>query len=136
MLGHSVVSDSVTPWTVAHQAPLSIGFSRQKYWKGLPCPLPGDLPDPETKPVSHSFLHWQAISLPLAPPGKPSFNLNYSLYRHHYHTQLHWHLRLQYVNFEETIQFMTLIINELRIPQCVFPAVGLLGHKAVLFAVF
>ena len=40
------------------------------------------------------------------------------------------------MNLEETIQFMTLIINELRIPQCVFPAVGLLGHKAVLFAVF
>ena len=34
-----------TPWTVAHQAPLSMGFSRQKYWSGLPCPPPGDLPD-------------------------------------------------------------------------------------------
>ena len=35
-----------TPWTVAHQAPLSMGFSRQEYWSGLPCPPPGDLPDP------------------------------------------------------------------------------------------
>ena len=34
------------PWTVAHQAPLSMGFSRQEYWSGLPCPPPGDLPDP------------------------------------------------------------------------------------------
>ena len=35
-----------TPWTVAHQAPLSMGFSRQKYWSGLPFPSPGDLPHP------------------------------------------------------------------------------------------
>ena len=42
----SVVSDSVTPWTVARQAPLSMGFSRQEYWSGLPFPSPGDLPDP------------------------------------------------------------------------------------------
>ena len=41
----SVVSDSVTPWTVARQAPLSMGFSRQEYWSGLPCPPPRDLPD-------------------------------------------------------------------------------------------
>ena len=36
----------MTPWTVAHQAPLSMGFSRQEYWSGLPRPSPGDLPDP------------------------------------------------------------------------------------------
>ena len=42
----------VTPWTVAHQAPLSRGFSRQEYWSGLPFPSPGDLPNPGTKPVS------------------------------------------------------------------------------------
>ena len=44
-----------TPWTVAHQAPLSMGFPRQEYWSGLPLPSPGDLPDPGTKamfPVS------------------------------------------------------------------------------------
>ena len=40
----------VAPWTVAHQAPLSIGFSRQEYWSGLPCPFPGDLPNPGTEP--------------------------------------------------------------------------------------
>ena len=44
----------VTPWTVAHQAPLSVGFSRQEYWSGLPCPPPGDLPDSGIKPVSHT----------------------------------------------------------------------------------
>ena len=39
------MSDSATLWTVAHQAPLSMGFSRQEYWSGLPCPPPGGLPD-------------------------------------------------------------------------------------------
>ena len=42
----------VTPWTVAHQAPPSMGFSRQEYWRGLPFPSPGDLPDPGIKPRS------------------------------------------------------------------------------------
>ena len=42
----------VTPWTVAHQAPLSMGFSRQEYWSGLPCPSPGDLPNQGIKPGS------------------------------------------------------------------------------------
>ena len=46
-----VVSDSATPWTIARQAPLSMGFSRQEYWRGLPFPSPGDLPQPGTKPV-------------------------------------------------------------------------------------
>ena len=45
--------DSVQPpWTVANQAPLSMGFSRQGYWSGLPCPPPGDLPDPQTELTS------------------------------------------------------------------------------------
>ena len=42
----------VTPWIVAYQAPLSMGFSRQEYWSGLPCPSPGDLPDPGMETVS------------------------------------------------------------------------------------
>ena len=42
----------VIPWTVARQAPLSMGFSRQEYWGGLPCPPPGDVPDPGIKPAS------------------------------------------------------------------------------------
>ena len=42
----------VTLWTVARQSPLSMGFSRQEYWGGLPCPPPGDLPDPGIKPMS------------------------------------------------------------------------------------
>ena len=46
------MSDSVTLWTIAHQAPLFIGFSRQEYWSGLPFPPPGDLPDSGIKPAS------------------------------------------------------------------------------------
>ena len=66
------MSDSVTPWTVARQAPLSLGFSRQEYWSGLPCPPP-DLHDPviEPPPVSSVSCIWQGSSLPLVPPGKP-----------------------------------------------------------------
>ena len=55
----------------ALQAPLSMIFSRQKYWSGLPCPPPGDLPNPGIKTTSlTSNLHWQAGSLPLGPPGE------------------------------------------------------------------
>ena len=51
-----------TIWTVTHQAPLSMGFSRQEYWSGLPCPPfipPRDLPHPGTEPTFLSLLHWQ-----------------------------------------------------------------------------
>ena len=61
----------VTPWTVAHQAPLSMESSRQEYWSGLPCPPPGDLPDPGIELMSSVFPALQAGSLPLAPPRKP-----------------------------------------------------------------
>ena len=64
------MSNSVRLWTVARQTPLSMGFSRQGYWRGLPCPPPGDLPNPGIKPTFLSLLHWQVGSLPLAPPGK------------------------------------------------------------------
>ena len=65
----SVMSDSfVTPWTVAHQAPLSTEFSRQEHWGGLPLPIP-DLPEPSFQPTSLRLLHWPADSLSGAPPG-------------------------------------------------------------------
>ena len=68
VLSRSVVSNSVSPWTVAHQAPLSIGFSRQEYWSGLPFPSPEDLPDPGIEPGSPAL---EADSFPSKPPGKP-----------------------------------------------------------------
>ena len=59
-----------TPWTVAHQAPLSMEFSRQEYWSGLPCPPPGDLPNPRIEPKSPSL---QADSLPSELPRKQAY---------------------------------------------------------------
>ena len=59
-VSRSVLPDSATPWTVARQAPLFVGFSRQEYWSGLPFPLPGDFPNPGIKPKSLAF---QADSL-------------------------------------------------------------------------
>ena len=67
-VNRSVVSDSVTPWTVAQQVPLSMGFSRQEYWSGLPCPSPGDLSNPGIEPGSPAL---QADSLLSEPPGIP-----------------------------------------------------------------
>jgi len=51
-VSHSVMSDSETPWTVDRQVPLSMEFSRQEYWNGLPFPTPGDLPEQGIKPRS------------------------------------------------------------------------------------
>ena len=58
----------VTPWTVASQVPLSMEFSQPEYWSGLPCPPPGDIPDPGIKPESPAL---QADSLLSEPPQKP-----------------------------------------------------------------
>ena len=56
-----------TLWSIAHQAPLSMGFSRQEYWNGLPFPSPGDLPNPGIEPW---FPALQADALTSEPPGK------------------------------------------------------------------
>ena len=71
-----VMSDSATAWTVAHQAPPSMEFSRQQYWSGLPFPSLGDLPDSGMEPRSPTL---QAAALSSEPPGKPQcgeFSLN------------------------------------------------------------
>ena len=60
----SVLSDSATPWTAAHQAPPSMGFSRQEYWSGVPLPSPGDLLDPG---IEHASPSLQADTLPSEP---------------------------------------------------------------------
>ena len=65
-----------TPWTVAHQAPQSMGFSRQEYWSGLPFPSPGDLPDPGIEPRSPAL---QVDALTSEPPGKPKTLYSYCL---------------------------------------------------------
>jgi len=66
------MSDSLQPpWTVAHQAPLSSGFSRQEYWSGLPFPPPRDLPDPGIKPASLASPAWAGGFYTAEPAGKP-----------------------------------------------------------------
>ena len=64
----SIMSDLCDPWIVAHQTPLSIEFSRQEYWSGLPLLSPQDLPGPRIKPVSPAL---RADSLPAEPQGNP-----------------------------------------------------------------
>ena len=66
----SRVQLSVTPWTVARQAPLSMGFSTQKYWSGLPFPPPGNLPNPEIEPASPVSLALAGGFFTAEPPGK------------------------------------------------------------------
>ena len=69
--GSLVVKSCLTlanPWSVAHQASLSKGFSRQEYWNGLPFPSPGDLQDPGIEPASPAL---QADSLPMNLQGSP-----------------------------------------------------------------
>ena len=67
------MSNSVTPQTVACQAPLSMGFFRQEYWSGLPFPSPGNLPDQGIKPVSPALAGGFFTT---EPPGKPMFLLD------------------------------------------------------------
>ena len=72
MLSHSSgVKLFATPWTGAHQGLLSMGFSRQEYWSGLPCPPPGDLPDLGIEPMSPVAPALQVDSLPLSHWGSP-----------------------------------------------------------------
>ena len=70
-LSWSVVVDSVIPWTLGRQAPLSMGFSRQKFWNGLPFPPPGDLPTQGSIPHLLCLLHWHGDSLLLSHMGSP-----------------------------------------------------------------
>ena len=64
-------NDSMTPWTVAHEAPLSMGFPRQEYWSGLSFPSPGDLLDPGIKPQAPARVLLQANPLPSEPHKGP-----------------------------------------------------------------
>ena len=61
----------LVPWTVAHQAPLPMEFSRQEHWTGVPFPLQGIFPAQGSNPHLSHLLHWQVDSLPLVPSGKP-----------------------------------------------------------------
>ena len=96
-----------TPWAVAHQAPLSMGFSRQKYRSGLPCTPPGDLP----KAKNECLQHWQVGSLPLVLVSPLIAYL---------YTQIHLSIGLSRLRMEGCLSFA-------------FPAVDLLpSNKALL----
>ena len=87
--GHCAQSLShvfVTPWTVAHQAPLSMGFPRQEYWSGLPLPSPGALPNPGINPMSSASPMLAGRFFAAAPPGKPC-----PLYIIHLYTRIRLH---------------------------------------------
>ena len=73
MLSHfSCVQLFLIPWTITHQAPLSVGLSRQEYWSRPPCSPPGNLPDPEMEPDSPVL---QVDSLPMSHPGNSTEEL-------------------------------------------------------------
>ena len=83
-----------TLWTVAHQAPVSMGFSRQEYWSGLPCPPPGDLSDPGIEPTASPVSSTsQADSLPLSHLGSPQPSL--AFYKH-----VHLRIGSNFCNFD------------------------------------
>jgi len=69
----------VTPWTVAHQAPLSTAFPRQEYWSGLPFPSPGDLPRPG---IEHKSPALAGRFFTAEPPGDPPWNAYQTLFPH------------------------------------------------------
>ena len=64
----------MTPWTVTHQATLSVGFPRQEYWNGLPFPSPGGLPDPGIEPESPALA---GDLFTTEPPGKPPLDIDH-----------------------------------------------------------
>ena len=68
-VSHTVVSNSVTPWNITRLAPLSMEFSQQEYWSGLPFPSPGDLPNPGIEPASPAL---QSDPFPTDLLGKPT----------------------------------------------------------------
>ena len=72
---------SPTPWTIAGLAPLSMEFSRQEYWSGLPFPSPGDLPDPGIEPTTFASPAWAGGFFTTKPPGRSLLLSN---------TELHW----------------------------------------------
>ena len=116
---HGCLSDSATPCTVTCQAPLSMGFSKQRSWSGLPCPPPGDLPNLGIKPRSSAL---QVNSLLSKPPGKP-MNIgvgSLSLLQGIFLTQeLNWGLlHCKQILYQLSYQGSLLYLNIHQINQC------------------
>ena len=75
LFSQSVVLDTVTPWAVACQAPLFVGFPRQEHWSGLPFPFPGDLPHPGTEPASPLSPALAGRFSTIEPSRKPKYDI-------------------------------------------------------------
>ena len=116
----------VTPWIVAHQPPLSMGFSRPEYWNELPWPPSGYFPDPGIKPTSPVALALLVDSLPLSHQGSPTFpnmlckfnSVIYSLFRltsftWHYALKIHPHCQL------DLIAHSFLSMNNILLYECI-----------------
>ena len=107
MFSHEVISDSfVTPWTVAHQAPLSVEFPRQEYWSVLLFTSPRDLPDPG---IEHVFPVLASRFFTTEPPGKSNYVYHIHIYTHHIHTNIdHMYIFLIFFIYS---QFFLVITN-------------------------
>ena len=107
----SCVQLCVTPWTVACQAPLSMEFSRQEEWSGLPCPPAGDLANSGIETASlTSNLHWQVGSLPLVLPGKPHWDFRSGWYAHYHISEpvrIHHH-QLESIFYSDCLSVLSL----------------------------
>ena len=103
---HSHVQLLATPWNVAYQAPLSMEFSRQKYWCGLPFLTPEDFPDPGSNPWLLWFMNWQMDPLPLSHLGSQSIYLQIDRYTQTY-TYV-WKMKETSCVETEDISFLTL----------------------------
>ena len=97
----------VTPWVVAHQVPLSMGFLRQEYWSGLPFPSPGGVPDLGIKPGSPAL---QADSLPPDPLGKHKY-IQIPCHVYFHRLSLSLHLHLIYV-VSQSVQFSHSVVSD------------------------
>ena len=125
MHAFSVVSDSTTPWTLVLQAPLSMEFSRQEYWSGLPCPTPGDLPDPGTGPASCvSFIGRQDLCptardpADCSMPGLSSFTISWGL--------------LKLMSIESVMPSNHLILCRPLLPSSIFPSIRVFSNESAL----
>ena len=105
----------MTPWTVAHQAPLSMGFSRQEYWSGSPCPPPGDLPNPGTEP--RSLPHCRQILYRLSRQKPSSFlgTSNKQEFCTYQYICFLWNLERQVLLFMPVFQIRVTYIKEVRV---------------------
>ena len=99
----------MTPWTIACQAPLSMGFSRQEYWSGLPFPSPGDLLDAGIKPTSPALAGGFFTT---EPPGKPLWIHRKWLILASFPSNIHWAGRMKVISARNQLDSISFTYNE------------------------